>query len=145
MIALSGERRKGRFANNGAANAGESSGGHTRHGNVSGIIMPPHFRPAPAVLDCDKSALRWPGPFGSGFLSPQPPGIVGIGPSAVNTGLGPTKVGPFLFLAPRSRSSWPVIGRHRSPNRQIAPPESAFARSLKGRTMIVRGVQRSEV
>jgi hypothetical protein len=41
--------------------------------------MPPHFRPSPAPVSCDKDALRWPGPFGSGFLSPQPPGIVGIG------------------------------------------------------------------
>jgi len=24
--------------------------------------------------------VRWPGPFGSGFLSPQPPGVVRIGP-----------------------------------------------------------------
>src|SRR5258706_13824825 len=51
-----------------------------RHGIVSGIIIPPHFRPAPAVLHCDKKSLRWPGPFGSGFLSPQPPAGVRIGP-----------------------------------------------------------------
>ena len=69
-----------------------------RHGIVSGIIIPPHFRQAPALLSCDKYMVRWPGPFGSGFLSPQPPGIVGIGPIAqVNPHLGPTKVGPFCF------------------------------------------------
>ena len=69
-----------------------------RHGIVSGIIIPPHFRQAPALLSCDKYMVRWPGPFGSGFLSPQPPGIVGIGPIArVNPHLGPTKVGPFSF------------------------------------------------
>src|SRR5450756_386515 len=51
-----------------------------RHGIVSAIIIPPHFRQPTAVLDCDKTILRWPGPFGSGFLSPQPPGAVGIGP-----------------------------------------------------------------
>src|SRR5947208_1150480 len=51
-----------------------------RHGLVSGIIIPPHFRPATAVLHCEKKSLRWPGPFGSGFLSPQPPGVVRIGP-----------------------------------------------------------------
>lgn len=51
-----------------------------RHGIVSGIIILPHFRPAPALLDWDKQSLRWPGPFDSGFLSPQPPGVVGIGP-----------------------------------------------------------------
>jgi len=31
-------------------------------------------------------ALRWPGSFGFGFLSPQPPGIVGTGPSAAKKG-----------------------------------------------------------
>jgi len=41
--------------------------------------MPPHFRPALAPVSWDKDALRWPGPVGSGFLSPQPPGIAGIG------------------------------------------------------------------
>jgi hypothetical protein len=44
--------------------------------------MPPHFGQPPALLGCDNKILRWPGPFGFGFLSPQPPGIVGIGPSA---------------------------------------------------------------
>src|ERR1700738_2722376 len=51
-----------------------------RHGIVSAIIIRPYFRPAPALLDCDKQILRWPGPFGAGFLSPQPPGAVRIGP-----------------------------------------------------------------
>ena len=51
-----------------------------RHAIVSAIIMPPHFRPPPAAPECDKIPVRWPGPFGSGFLSPQPPGIVRIGP-----------------------------------------------------------------
>ena len=50
------------------------------HGIVSGILLLPHFRQPPAKLGCDKRILRWPGPFGSGFLSPQPPGAVGIGP-----------------------------------------------------------------
>src|ERR1700740_118737 len=73
-----------------------------RHGIVSGIIMPPHSRPAHAVLSSDNKLLRWPGPFGSGFLSPQPPGIVGIGPDAAKCETGPTKVGPFCFWAPFS-------------------------------------------
>src|SRR3954463_9341362 len=55
------------------------------HGIVSGIIIPPNFRQADAKLDCEKKSLRWPGPFGSGFLSPQPPGVVGIGPVAANS------------------------------------------------------------
>src|SRR5476651_971263 len=58
-----------------------------RHGIVSGIIIPPNFRQASAYLDCEKKPLRWPGPFGSGFLSPQPPGVVGIGP--VRRGVNP--------------------------------------------------------
>ena len=53
-----------------------------RHGIVSGIIIPPNFRLSTALLDCDKGILRWPGPFGTGFLSPQPPGVVRIGPVA---------------------------------------------------------------
>ena len=51
-----------------------------RHGIVREIIIRPNFRPATALLNCDKKLLRWPGPFSSGFLSPQPPGVVGIGP-----------------------------------------------------------------
>src|SRR5258708_9701297 len=51
-----------------------------RHAIVSGIIIRPHFRPATSVLHCEKKSLRWPGPFGSGLLSPQPPGLVRIGP-----------------------------------------------------------------
>src|SRR5579871_2902637 len=50
-----------------------------RHGIVSPIIIRPYFRPAGALLDCDKIRLRWPGPFDTGFLSPQPPGVVGTG------------------------------------------------------------------
>jgi hypothetical protein len=65
-------------------------------GSLVRIIMPPLFRPSPAPVACDKGSLRWPGPFGSGFLSPQPPGIVGIGPIAGSL-TGPTRVGPFLF------------------------------------------------
>jgi hypothetical protein len=41
--------------------------------------MPPHFRPSTALLNWDKEILRWPGPFDTGFLSPQPPGVAGIG------------------------------------------------------------------
>jgi hypothetical protein len=65
-------------------------------GSLVRIIMPPLFRQSPAPVPCDKASLRWPGPFGSGFLSPQPPGIVGIGPIAGSL-TGPTRVGPFLF------------------------------------------------
>ena len=50
-----------------------------RHGIVSSIIIPPHLRPPRALLNWDKNYLRWPGPFDTGFLSPQPPGVVGTG------------------------------------------------------------------
>jgi hypothetical protein len=69
-------------------------------GSLVRIIMPPLFRQSPAPVPCDKRSLRWPGPFGSGFLSPQPPGIVGIGPIAGRL-TGPTRVGPFLFFKDR--------------------------------------------
>jgi len=61
--------------------------------------MPPHFRPATAPLDCDKTILRWPGPFGSGFLSPQPPGVVRIGPvqQEIIPILGQRELVLFLF------------------------------------------------
>lgn len=49
-------------------------------GSLEEIIIPPNFRQATALLGCEKIILRWPGPFDSGFLSPQPPGVVGIGP-----------------------------------------------------------------
>src|SRR6266404_2517715 len=67
-------------------------------GSLAEIIIPPNFRPATALLDCEKRILRWPGPFGSGFLSPQPPGVVRIGPVRRNyPHTGPTRVGPFSF------------------------------------------------
>src|ERR1700682_3791778 len=67
-------------------------------GSLAEIIIRPNFRPATALLDCDKRNLRWPGPFGSGFLSPQPPGVVRIGPVRRNyPHTGPTRVGPFSF------------------------------------------------
>src|SRR6266852_6830450 len=68
-------------------------------GSLAEIIIRPNFRPATALLDCDKQSLRWPGPFSSGFLSPQPPGALGHGPvrRIVYPHPGPTKVGPFSF------------------------------------------------
>ncbi len=86
-----------------------------RHEIVREIIIRPNFRPATALLNCDKESLRWPGPFSPGFLSPQPPGAVGIGPvrRIVYPHLGPTRVGPFSFWG----------GRH-SPTRQLARPRA---------------------
>jgi hypothetical protein len=57
-----------------------SSGQYAVTASLAEIIIPPNFRPSTALLGCDTRILRWPGPFGSGFLSPQPPGVVGIGP-----------------------------------------------------------------
>src|ERR1700759_2687228 len=95
MIALTDAIRKGSLGAYLRAKRGESSNSR-RHGIVSGITIQPFFRQPPAALDCEKNALRWPGSFGFGFLSPQPPGIVGTGPSAANQ--GPTSVGPFCLL-----------------------------------------------
>src|ERR1700751_5015009 len=68
--------------------------------SLAGIIMPPHFRPSTALLNCDKETLRWPGPFDTGFLSPQPPGVAGIGSIAEwIIPSGPTRVGPLSFLS----------------------------------------------
>src|SRR3954451_15336174 len=85
-----------------------------RHVIVSSIIMPPQFCQAPAALNCKMNPVRWPGPFGSGFLSPQPPGAVGIGPVPhQETTAGPTRVGPFLLggvdcagVAPANSEQW---------------------------------------
>jgi hypothetical protein len=49
-------------------------------GSLAEIIIPPYFRQAPALLDCETTTLRWPGSFDAGFLSPQPPGVVRTGP-----------------------------------------------------------------
>ena len=70
-----------------------------RHGIVSRIIILPNFRLSAALLDCEKEILRWPGPFGSGFLSPQPPGVVRIGPvrKKHTPTLGQRKLVLFLF------------------------------------------------
>src|SRR6201989_1741461 len=69
-----------------------------RHGIVSGIIIRPNFRQSTALLDCEKKLLRWPGPFGSGFLSPQPPGVVRIGPVAVTPRHWANESWSFFFL-----------------------------------------------
>ena len=99
MIAPTEVRRKGRFRES-KRNKSDGLSGSPVTGSLEGIIIPPHFRQPPAVLDWEKVALRWLGPFGFGFLSPQPPGIVGIGPNAA-TVLGPTQVGPFVFWCKR--------------------------------------------
>lgn len=74
--------------------------GTTGHGIVSRILLLPHFRQPTAPLNCEKESLRWPGPFGSGFLSPQPPGAVGIGPVAgdLHPETGANASWSFFFL-----------------------------------------------
>ena len=108
------------------------SGKPKSHGNVRGIILLPHFRPSPAPLPCEKKILRWPGPFGSGFLSPQPPGAVGIGP--VRRGVksqhtGPTKVGPFCFWGPARLRAIKTRKASALPSQQISGCTLAGARS----------------
>jgi len=80
MIALTAGRRKGIVNTRETARNRLTAIETSIHGIVSGILLLPNFRQPPAPLGCDNVILRWPGPFGSGFLSPQPPGAVGIGP-----------------------------------------------------------------
>src|SRR3954447_5495178 len=104
MIALTAERRKRLCRSRKPRRIVRRSRSRSleilNHAIVSRILLLPYFRQPTAPLGCKKAILRWPGPFGSGFLSPQPPGAVGIGPvrRGVNPELGPTKVGPFSFL-----------------------------------------------
>ena len=69
--------------------------------SLAGIIMPPHFRQPTALLNCEEETLRWPGPFDTGFLSPQPPGVAGIGSIAeqIIPILGQRELVLFLFQA----------------------------------------------
>src|SRR5882724_4351870 len=83
MIAPTDRRRKGPLQiAAGRSGLAENQGQIRGHGIVSRILLLPNFCQPTAPLDCEKESLRWPGPFGSGFLSPQPPGAVGIGPVA---------------------------------------------------------------
>jgi hypothetical protein len=79
--------------------------------------MPPLFRQSPAAVDCDKDVLRWPGPFGSGFLSPQPPGAVRIGPVAVTLFTRASTSWSFFLLGTRflwgCRGAFPTDGKSR--------------------------------
>ena len=99
MIAPTARHRKGRAGPHGTylepvwnlfvpglRNGDGTAQRHTVTGSLVGIIVSPLFRPATAALHCDKIRVRWPGPFGSGFLSPQPPGVVGIGPVRTTEG-----------------------------------------------------------
>ena len=102
-----------------------------RHEIVREIIIRPNFRPATALLNCDKKLLRWPGPFSSGFLSPQPPGAVGIGPvrRGVNPEPGPTKVGPFSFLG----SAFDAAARRPRLNGRQPSPTAPISRTKNTR------------
>src|SRR6476660_6645354 len=93
MIAPTGARCKGRERLNRRHDqwpAPPKEAEIRRHGIVSGIIIPPYFCPASALLNWEKKTLRWPDPFGSGFLSPQPPGSSGSGLFAESPDPGPT-------------------------------------------------------
>jgi len=105
-----GRRRRARSIHGLTAPLGCGTGKrHTVTGSLAGITLWPLFRLGPAALHCEKIRVRWPGPFGSGFLSPQPPGVVRIGP--VRTREGQRKlvlfvcVGMFLDDALSSRTA----------------------------------------
>ena len=67
-------------------------------GSLARITIPPHFGQSPAALTWEKKILRWSGSFGFGFLSPQPPGIVGTGPNAESYTLGQRQLVLFVFV-----------------------------------------------
>src|SRR5882724_4301104 len=92
-----------------------------RHGIVREIIIRPNFRPATALLNCDKESLRWPGPFSPGFLSPQPPGVVGMGPIRRNS-LSPSWANEswsFFFFG-----GWPSFPDAQIGASEMSEPES---------------------
>jgi len=104
MIALTDLRRKGALTGS-AGTDGSSGSAGSEHlgvavvtGSLAGIIIPPHFRQPTAALNCEKESLRWPGPFDTGFLSPQPPGSLGSGLSQIDCPrLGQRELVLFLF------------------------------------------------
>src|SRR5882757_8490841 len=127
MIAPTDRRRKRPYGNRTEICArrivlGPGGSEKSRHGIVREIIIPPNFRPATALLDCEKKTLRWPGPFGSGFLSPQPPGAVRIGP--VRSNLSPywaNESWSFFFL-------WVLmLGRAQARTRNLVAVNSGFS------------------
>ena len=84
--------------------------------------MPPYFRPSTALLNCEKEILRWPGPFDTGFLSPQPPGVAGIGSIAEQIiPLGQRELVLFLFEYPRRCSTLTADGSPNPP--PVAPTQ----------------------
>ena len=103
MIAPSAVRRKGSFTRRGQTTRrnGRFRDDTGRNKIVSGIIIPPHFRQSPAPLAWEKSTLRWLGSFGFGFLSPQPPGIVGAEPNAENSTRGQRELVLFCLSSPQ--------------------------------------------
>src|ERR1700736_1639252 len=114
-------------------------------GSLAEIIIRPNFRPATALLDCDKRNLRWPGPFGSGFLSPQPPGVVGIGPvsQVVYPILGQRELVLFLFGdAGHSRGRASANPQSSSANFVIPGPRQ---RRIPAMTKSKTEIQRSDV
>ena len=70
-----------------------------RHRIVSGIIIPPNFRPATALLDCEKTISALARSFRHRI--PQPPAPRGCQDRAYSQcsypHTGPTRVGPFSF------------------------------------------------
>ena len=104
MIALTDLRRKGALTGSAGTDGSSGSAGSGRlgiavvTGSLAGIIIPPHFRQPTAALNCEKESLRWPGPFDTGFLSPQPPGVARIGSIAVDCSLlGQRELVLFFF------------------------------------------------
>jgi hypothetical protein len=108
--------------------------------------MPPLFRQSPAAVDCDKNVLRWPGPFGPGFLSPQPPGVVRIGPVAVTLFTRASASWSFFLLGTRffGNAAGPPTDDQPppqvpAPSQRDGAPGATFEKSV--RTAAIRGAE----
>ena len=107
--------------------------------------MPPHFRQPLALQGCDKKSLRWPGPFGFGFLSPQPPGIVGIGPIAGKSMFSRANVSwSFLFFGPLSAWTPDRSSALRRGSRAGAHPASAMRDTQARHTVEARNLRSAQ-
>src|ERR1700732_40113 len=71
----------------------------SRHRIVSGIIMPPHFRPPTALLNCDKNTCVGPVLSTPDSSAPSPPGSSG-------SGLSQNRLSPYWANASWSFFFW---------------------------------------
>lgn len=140
MIAPTMGRRKGRGLPPAAKLIARrrTSAATDRHGIVSRNHSIAAFPPSARRPALRKEGCALARSFGSGFLSPQPPGAARIGP--IRTRRGPARVGPFLFvpgcLSPRPAEmrqqgpAWRETALTRLPSMRIEPGYAARTMKL---------------